>query len=265
MAADLDAAACDRVAMAAQPLFDWAHGRVPASSRTPRDATLVAFEVDALSRRLRLGYIAERAPSSGAPLPQAVASVDAPIRPSQPGEREPPALTWTEGDYGTLQTLLREAARTAVRELRPRVAEPAHLTHDTRWEYLYQNGGDGWELARTPPPLSRYLQTGHGLSAGSRALVLGAGRGHEAIALGRAAAGCGAQVVAIDIAPTAVRVTAQAAADAGLSATVHAVERDLFAQEDSGPLAPASYDLIVEHCCYCAIEPRRRDAAADAL
>lgn len=267
---DLDAAACERVAQAAQPLFDWAHGRVPASSRTPRDATLVAFEVDALTRTLRLGYIAERAPSSG-PAQSVSGSPSASTpnsggRPSQPGE--PTALAWTDADYQALQVLLREAARTALRELRPRVNEPADLPYDSRWEYLYQHGGDGWELARCPPPLARYLhglngQNGlsesHRLSTGQRVLVAGAGRGHEALLLGAIAQKVGAQVVALDIAPSAVSCVKQAVDQAGLGDTVEAVQADLFTRSDSGPLAPQSYDWIVEHCCYCAIEPTRRE------
>lgn len=254
---DLDAAACERVAQAAQPLFDWAHGRVPASSRTPRDATLVAFEVDALARSLRLGYIAERAPTSGAPSMAAPALAPTSGRPSQPGE--PTALAWTDADYGSLQVLLREAARTALREVRPRKSEPAELRFDDRWEYLYQHGGDGWELARTPPPLSRYLSTKLQLAAGQRVLVVGAGRGHEALLLAQLAAPVGAQIVAIDIAPTAVQTLQQAATQAGRTDVLQVVQADLFLRADHGPLAPGSYDLIVEHCCFCAIEPSRRE------
>lgn len=255
---DLDAAACERVAAAAQPLFEWAHGRGPASSRTPRDATLLAFEVDAQNRRLRLGYIAERAPPSGPPAAGSRATPSgSPARPSQPGE--PAALLWTDGDYHTLQGLLREAARTAVRELRPRKSEPTELGYDERWEYLYQHGGDGWELGRAAPPLARYLTAQLHFSAGQRALVLGAGRGHEALLLGKLAQGTGAQIVAVDIAPSAVRATQQAVAAAGLGQVVSTVERDLFLRDASGPLSAGSYDLIVEHCCYCAIDPSRRD------
>ncbi len=256
---ELDAAACERVATAAGPLFDWAQGRGPASSRTPRDATLLAFEVDAQNRRLRLGYIAERAPPSGPPAaPKSGSTPTSGGRPSQPGE--PAALQWTEGDYHTLQGLLREAARTAVREIRPRKSEPAELSYDDRWEYLYQHGGDGWELGRAAPPIARYLSTKVRLPPEGRALVMGAGRGHEAILLGRLArdSGSRAQIVAIDIAPSAIQATQQAVQKADLGDVVTTVERDLFQQDSQGVLAPKSYDLVVEHCCYCAIDPSRR-------
>lgn len=254
---DLDAAGCDRIAAAAQPLFDWAHGRGPASSRTPRDATLLAFEVDAQTRRLRLGYIAERSPPSGPPATPSATSPTSGGRPSQPGE--PAALQWTEGDYHTLQGLLREAARVAVRELRPRKSEPAELSYDDRWEYLYQSGGDGWELGRAAPPLARYLTQNVRLPAGAKALVMGAGRGHEALLLGRQAVAGNAEIVAIDIAPSAVRATAAAVQAAGLGEVITTVERDLFLHDETGVLAAGRYDLIVEHCCYCAVDPSRRE------
>ena len=55
----LDGAAFARVYSAAQPLFDWAHGSVSPSARTPADATLLVVEVDASQRQLRLGYLSE--------------------------------------------------------------------------------------------------------------------------------------------------------------------------------------------------------------
>jgi len=239
--AELLGEAYERVAAAAQPFFDWARGRVPKSARTPHDSTLVALEIDALTRSLRLAYVAERGGAAG--LPSAMS----------------PSLSWCSGDYDAHHSLLREAARTAVRELRPRVAEPADLTPETRWEYCYQHGSDGWELGRAPPPLARYL-TGQALPLrpGSRALVLGCGRGHEALVLARAAQAIGAKVVAIDIAPTAVRLTNQAAAAAGLDQWLTAHETDLFAADGREPLTSGAYELILEHTCYCAIEPSRR-------
>lgn len=241
--AELHGEAYDRLAQSAQPLFDWAHGRLPASSRTPRDSTLVAFDVDALQRSLRLAYVAERSKELAAsgPAPSAMS----------------PALEWCTASYEEMQTLLREAARTAVRELRPRLPDPPGLDAESRWEYCYQHGGDGWELGRAPPPLVRVFQTLQ-LDAEQRALVLGCGRGHEAMALAGIAQPRGAQVVAMDIAPTAVRLTREAATAAGLSC-LRAYEVDLFDPSGAEPLSSGAYDLIVEHTCYCAIETRRRD------
>jgi len=244
---ELQGPSYERIVAAAQPLFEWAHGRVPASSRTPRDSTLVAFEIDALARTLHLAYVAERA------------------RPPGPPSASSPDLAWCQGDYETQHTLLREAARTAVREVRPRTEDPPDLTPNSRWEYVYQHGGDGWELGRAAPPLDRYLRQSSPLRAGERALVIGCGRGHEALALAQLAKTVGAQVVAIDIAPTAIRSTQAAGEKAGLQGCLQAVETDLMTGEHQGLMASGTYDLIVEHTCLCAIEPSRRDEYAAAV
>ena len=249
----LEGEAYERVARSAQPLFDWAHGRVPPSARTPQDSTLVAFEVDAIARSLRLGYLAERNETASHPTEE---------------RGRMPAINYCSGDYAALHTLLREAARTAVREVRPRLAEPAFLLAKERWEYCYQNGSDGWDLGRVAPPLLRFFtmanRRGQLLGQGERALVIGCGRGHEALAVAESAQAIGASVVAIDIAKTAVRLTNEAAAAAGLGSCLRAYEADFIAAE-APPVLVGAYDLIVEHTCFCAIEAEQRDAYFAAL
>lgn len=244
----LEGAQAESVIAAAQPFFTWAQGRVPASARTPRDSTLCAVEIDALSRTLRVGYVAERAPTSnpdlGASLPAAHA----------------PELTYSVGEYDKAQTLLRDAARTAIRAIRPRASEPAELAHDQRWEYLYQHDGDGWELARPAPPLCRYFDA-HPLRQGERALVPGCGRGHEALYLARQALRVGAFVEATDLAPTAIHHVEAAAQREGLSSVLGSRVADLFEMARPGTATSGevgAYDVIVEHTCFCAILPERR-------
>lgn len=248
---ELTGAAFSRVHAAAQPLFEWAPSHLPASARTPADATLVAVEVDALDRTVRLGYVAEHGPPSSPPG----------LLPS--GSTPVPELAFCAGDYGALQRLLREPARTALREVRPRKPDPEGLTPTTRWEYLYQHGGDGWELGRVPPPLADFIQRNPWLP-GKRAIVLGSGRGHEALLLARS----GAHVVAVDIADSAIRYLRAQAAVANLEAHLQAVPADLFTLSTEDPSHRGAYDLLVEHCCFCAVEPQRRDeyvAAAAAF
>ena len=48
-----------RLQEAAQPLLDWAHAHLDKALRTPADATLGHIELDALARRVRLGFLAE--------------------------------------------------------------------------------------------------------------------------------------------------------------------------------------------------------------
>ncbi|MDB4971395.1 MAG: thiol methyltransferase, partial [Myxococcales bacterium] len=90
-------------------------------------------------------------------------------------------------------------------------------------------------------------------------LVVGCGRGHEA----RALASRGAKVVAVDFAAGALAEARALAAEERLSIDFR--QRDLFTL----PNDPERYDLVLEHCCFCAIDPARRveyvDVVADML
>ena len=262
---ELRGAAFGRVYAAAQPLFEWAHSHLPPSARTPADATLVSVELDALDRTVRLGYVAEHgAPASA--LSPALAQLGAGAAGS--AHTPVPELAFCEGDYRTLQLLLREPARAALREVRPRKPDPEGLSPTTRWEYLYQHGGDGWELGRTPPPLLDWIRD-NPPRPGQRTIVLGCGRGHEAQVLAQAGAAQGAEVVAVDIAPSAVAFVRAASAGREWAAHLHPLEADLFTLAASDPRHRGAYDLLCEHCCFCAIEPHRRAeyvrAAAELL
>lgn len=115
------------------------------------------------------------------------------------------------------------------------------------WEQRYREGRTGWDLGEATPAWERLVAL-HGIEAG-RTLVLGAGRGHDALWF----AAKGFEVTAVDFARSAVDATREAAREQGLSVKVQ--EADLFT------LAPERigwFDLVVEHTCFCAIEPERR-------
>ena len=248
---ELRGAAFSRVYTAAQPLFEWAHCHLPPSARTPSDATLVSIELDALDRTVRLGYVAEH----GAP----AASPSNPGLPAASSGGTPvPELAFCQGDYQALQGLLREPARAALREVRPRKPDPEGLSPTTRWEYLYQHGGDGWELGRTPPPLRDFIRCSPP-QPGQRTIVLGCGRGHEAKDLAAAGYAQGAVVAAVDIAPSAVEFLRRAVAGQDFAANLEIIQADLFTLAAQDPRHRGAYDLLFEHCCFCAIEPQRRD------
>ena len=73
----------------------------------------------------------------------------------------------------------------------------------------------------------------------------------------------GADVVAVDFAPTAMAEARALAAAEKLDIDFR--QRDLFTLADD----PERYDLVVEHSCFCAIDPARRgeyvDVVADVL
>lgn len=145
-------------------------------------------------------------------------------------------------------------ARAVLRELYDRSPDlPGATPSDPDfWDHIYRDDAGGWELGRPTPPLAEYFAAHAPI--GMRTLVVGCGRGHEA----RLLAGLGARVTAIDIAPAAI-ATAVATSDPALG--IDYQQRDLF----DLPGTIGRFDLIVEHCCYCAIEPQRRQAYVDAV
>lgn len=120
------------------------------------------------------------------------------------------------------------------------------------WEAAYQDGRAGWDLGEPAPPFVALLASSAAPVPG-RLLVPGCGRGHDALLFARA----GFDVTGVDFAPSAVAATRAAAAAAGLTVAVE--ETDLFTL---GERWPACFDYVVEHTCFCAIDPaRRRDYA----
>ena len=78
------------------------------------------------------------------------------------------------------------------------------------WEGRYQDGNDPWDIGQPAPGLVAWLAD-HPQARG-KALVVGCGPGHDAVAIAKH----GFDVTAIDFAPTAVAETLQRAADAGV-------------------------------------------------
>lgn len=125
------------------------------------------------------------------------------------------------------------------------------------WDQRYREGSDAWELGRAAPPLEAFLRTDpRAPQPPGRVLVPGCGRGHEAALL----ADLGYAVVALDFSAEAIQRGQQ----------VHGVNRpelrwlqvDLF---DGAALAEAgvtagSLQGVLEHTCFCALDPALRGA-----
>ena len=133
---------------------------------------------------------------------------------------------------------------------------PASTAEASHWDQRYRQGGDGWELGRPAPPLERFLRS-HPLAPHppGQVLVPGCGRGHEAALL----EALGFDVIALDFSGEAL----------GAARALHGqdhyglrwLQADLFDRQAlaAAGLAPASLTGIVEHTCFCAIDPERRD------
>jgi SAM-dependent methyltransferase len=135
---------------------------------------------------------------------------------------------------------------------------PAPLS-PAAWEQRYQEGTTRWDLGQ-PAPAFQALLASDLAPAPSRAIVLGAGRGHDALLFARQ----GFAVTAVDFAPSAIRDLGQQAQAAQLPIAL--LQRDIF---ELVPEYARQFDYVVEHTCFCAIAPDLRPAyarlAADLL
>ena len=87
-------------------------------------------------------------------------------------------------------------------------------------------------------------------------MVLGCGRGHDAIALARH----GFEVTAVDFAPSAIAFAQQRADQERLS--IRFEQRDIFSLL---PDYAGAFDYVFEHTCFCAIGPQKRQAYVELV
>jgi SAM-dependent methyltransferase len=125
---------------------------------------------------------------------------------------------------------------------------PAPDLSSTFWEGRYQEGTARWDLGQPAPPFVTLLNGADAPKPG-RMIVLGSGRGHDALLF----AAHGFEVVGIDFAPSAIATATTTAEAQGLSAQF--LQRDIFALGDE---FANGFDYVLEHTCYCAIAPDQR-------
>ncbi len=122
------------------------------------------------------------------------------------------------------------------------------------WAQRYQSGDTPWDLGAAHPELLARIAAGRlSMAPGRRrALVGGAGRGHDALALAQA----GWQVTAIDL----VDATA-----GELAARLGSLGGNFCVEDALEHVARAPYDLIFEHTFFCAIDPALRPRWAELV
>ncbi len=118
------------------------------------------------------------------------------------------------------------------------------------WEELYQNGTKPWDKGAAAPPLLEWLSANPCKLSGA-ILIPGCGLGHD-VRMIAAHCGDGAEVLGIDISPTALAEAIAFPKAANESYQLW----DLF---DPPAEMLGRFDWVWEHTCFCAIEPGRRD------
>ena len=119
------------------------------------------------------------------------------------------------------------------------------------WNELYLKGDTGWDKGQPSPPLVRMFSE-RIVPAGATLAVIGAGKGHDALEAARQ----GYRVTAVDFAPEAIQAISAAAKARGLA--VEVAQADIFK-------FTGSFDAVVEHTCFCAIDVARRAEYVQAV
>jgi SAM-dependent methyltransferase len=125
----------------------------------------------------------------------------------------------------------------------------------TNWEQRYQDENTPWDLGQPAPPFVSLLQSSEAPQPG-RALFPGCGRGHDALWF----AENGFEVVGVDFAPSAIAAATATAQAQQLPAQF--LQRDFF---DLTPEYAQQFDYVVEHTCFCAIDPELRSAYVNVV
>ncbi|MDQ3265571.1 MAG: TPMT family class I SAM-dependent methyltransferase [Myxococcota bacterium] len=122
------------------------------------------------------------------------------------------------------------------------------LSHPDYWNDLYRASDTGWDKGRPAPPLVRLLADSP-VRRGAPLVVLGAGRGHDALEAARN----GYVVTAVDFAEEAVKAIRAASRDQAIP--LEALQQDVFLLAQSHP---GAFEGALEHTSFCAIDPSRR-------
>ena len=118
------------------------------------------------------------------------------------------------------------------------------------WENRYIEGTTGWDLGQAAPPFVGLLDSTAAPKPGKIA-VLGSGSGYDALLFAQ----MGFEVIGFDFAPSAITSATALTQNSGISAQF--LQRNIF---DLPAEFPHYFDYVLEHTCFCAIEPRLRPA-----
>ncbi len=149
--------------------------------------------------------------------------------------------------------------KTFVLLLRRSTISPTTMSEDhtpkdaAYWQAIYDENDLGWDKGVPAPSFVSFLKE-QPFGKGSRVLVPGCGLGHEVFFLAR----LGYEVTAVDFAQGAIEGLRSRMGDLPVSA----LQRDIFSlPEDHAN----SFDVVLEHTCFCAIPLEMRPGYAEVM
>lgn len=125
---------------------------------------------------------------------------------------------------------------------------------DKAWEQRYQDKSDPWDLGFPAPPFVNLLAAD--APQPGKMAVLGCGKGHDALLFAEA----GFEVTGFDFAPTAIAEATTTAQVRNLQAEF--IQQDIFALDNQ---FTHSFDYVLEHTCFCAIDPQKRSQYVEVI
>ncbi len=123
------------------------------------------------------------------------------------------------------------------------------------WEQRYQDQRDPWDLGYPAPPFVNLLARDNAPQPGKIA-VLGCGKGHDALLFAES----GYEVMGVDFATSAIASATTTAQARKLDARF--LQRDIFTLADE---FANSFDYVLEHTCFCAIDPSLRSQYVEVV
>jgi methyl halide transferase len=120
------------------------------------------------------------------------------------------------------------------------------------WDNKYRSGADRWDLGCAAPIFINFLNSEAKAPAPKpgRVAVLGCGAGHDAMLFAEK----GFEVVGFDFAVSAIDRATDMAKSRELK-NIQFLQRNIF---ELSPEFDNRFDYVVEHTCFCAIDPTLR-------
>jgi SAM-dependent methyltransferase len=123
------------------------------------------------------------------------------------------------------------------------------MNTDSEWQKRYDQNDTPWDKGAPAPALVKFL---HEKQIAGRVLVPGCGRGHEVRVLGTQP---NISVVGLDLSTTAIAQAKELPSQSGSDTDISFIVGDFFHLPSK---LKRSFDWLVEHTCFCAIEPHQR-------
>ena len=123
------------------------------------------------------------------------------------------------------------------------------------WEQKYSTDRDPWNYRCPAPPFENLLDSSLAPKPG-RMAVLGCGTGHDAMLFARS----GFNVTGFDFAANAIASATKTAQARKLE--IEFLQRNIFELERE---FQHSFDYVLEHTCFCAIDPKLRSQYVEVV